>query len=111
MERAPERPRAVVVALITLTSLFLYADQNLIAPNMSAIARDFNMSDEEKDVKLGGLLQLAFFVVGSPVSLVVGYYADRAARVRLFFWTTLIGEGPCLATYWVKTYWQLFALR
>ena len=111
VRRVPERPRAVVVALITLTSLFLYADQNLIAPNMSAIARDFNMSDEEKDVKLGGLLQLAFFVVGSPASLVVGYYADRAARVRLFFWTTLIGEGPCLATYWVKTYWQLFALR
>ena len=103
--------RYAVVALITATSLFLYADQNLIGPNMSAIADEFGMSEEEKDVKLGGLLQLAFFVVGSPASLVIGYYADRTNRVRLFFWTTLIGEGPCMATYWVKTYWQLFALR
>lgn len=103
--------RYAVVALITATSLFLYADQNLIGPNMSAIADEFGMSEEEKDVKLGGFLQLAFFVVGSPASLVIGYYADRTNRVRLFFWTTLIGEGPCMATYWVKTYWQLFALR
>ena len=69
------------------------------------------MDEKEKDVKLGGLLQLAFFVVGSPASLIIGYYADRVRRVRLFFWTTLIGEGPCMATYWVTSYWQLFALR
>lgn len=108
---ASRRRRYGVVALITLTSMFLYADQNLIGPNMSAIAEDLAMSEEEKDVRLGGLLQLAFFVVGSPASLVIGYYADRVHRVRLFFWTTIIGEGPCLATYWVTTYWQLFALR
>ena len=82
-----------VVGLITATSLFLYADQNLIGPNMSAIAEEFGMDEKEKDVKLGGLLQLAFFVVGSPASLIIGYYADRVRRVRLFFWTTLIGEG------------------
>ena len=100
-----------VVGLITATSLFLYADQNLIGPNMSAMAEEFGMDEKEKDVKLGGLLQLAFFVVGSPASLIIGYYADRVRRVRLFFLTTLIGEGPCMATYWVTSYWQLFALR
>lgn len=110
-DRRARRKRYFTVALITLTSMFLYADQNLIGPNLTAIAEEFNLSDEQKDVRLGGWLQLAFFVVGSPASLIIGYYADKTKRVRLFFWTTLIGEGPCLATYWVTTYWQLFALR
>jgi len=111
LSRRERWKRYGVVGLITSVSLFLYADQNLIGPNMSAIAEEFGMDDNEKDVKLGGLLQLAFFVVGSPASLIIGYYADRERRLRLFFWTTLIGEGPCLATYWVQTYTQLFVLR
>jgi MFS family permease len=53
------------------------------------------------DLKLGGYLQLAFFVVGSPASLIIGWLADKVPRTRLFFITVLIGEGPCLATYWV----------
>ena len=60
---------------------------------------------------LGGWLQLAFFVVGSPASLIIGWAADRVPRLRLFVITVIIGEGPCLATYWVETYWQLFAVR
>jgi len=111
LERRARRKRYTTVALITLTALFLYADQNLIGPNMSAIAEEFGFDDKQKDVRLGGWLQLAFFVVGAPAALLIGYFADRWNRVRLFFWTTILGEGPCLATYWVKTYWQLFALR
>ena len=106
------RTRYKAVALMTATSAFLYADQNLLAPNLSQAALEFGFDEQEKDVKLGGWLQLAFFVVGSPASLIIGWMCDRTdRRVRLFFLTALIGEGPCLATYWVKTYWQLFALR
>jgi hypothetical protein len=92
-------------------SMFLYADQNLISPNLSAVAEDFGFDEREKDLKLGGWLQLAFFVVGSPASLIIGWLSDKVPRTRLFFITVLIGEGPCLATYWVKTYWQLFIVR
>ena len=100
------------MGLLTLTAAMLYADQNLLAPNLSQAAEEFGFSEREKDVKLGGWLQLAFFVVGSPASLVIGWLADKPIpRTRLFFLTVLIGEGPCLATYWVKTYWQLFAVR
>ena len=99
------------VGLLTLTSMFLYADQNLISPNLSAVAEDFGFDEREKDLKLGGWLQLAFFVVGSPASLIIGWLSDKMPRTRLFFITVLIGEGPCLATYWVETYWQLFAVR
>ena len=54
------------VGLPTLTAMFLYADQNLLFPNLSAVAEEFGLDDREKDLMLGGWLQLAFFVVGSP---------------------------------------------
>ena len=110
--KTSRKQRYFSVFLFTTTSAFLYADQNLLSPNLSQAAEEFNFSDREKDVKLAGWLQLAFFVVGSPASLIIGWMCDKTeSRVRLLFLTTLIGEGPCLATYWVTKYWQLFMLR
>ena len=110
--KTSRKQRYFSVFLMTTTSAFLYADQNLLSPNLSQAAEEFNFSDREKDVKLAGWLQLAFFVVGSPASLIIGWLCDKTeSRVRLLFLTTLIGEGPCLATYWVTKYWQLFMLR
>ena len=37
--------------LICLTVAFLFADQNLLAPNLSTIAEEFNFSNEERDEK------------------------------------------------------------
>ena len=110
--KTSRKQRYFSVFLFTTTSAFLYADQNLLSPNLSQAAEEFNFSDREKDVKLAGWLQLAFFVVGSPASLIIGWMCDKTeSRVRLLFLTTLIGEGQCLATYWVTKYWQLFMLR
>ena len=108
---APPPRRHYAVVLLTLTAMFLYADQNLLSPNLSAVAEEFGLSEREKDVMLGGRLQLAFFLVGSPASLLIGYLADDVPRLRLFALVVLVGEGPCLGTYWVETYWQLFAVR
>ena len=105
------RRQYYTVGLLTLTAMFLYADQNLLSPNLSAVAEEFGLDDREKDLMLGGWLQLAFFVVGSPASLIIGWATDRVPRLRLFVITVIIGESPCLATYWVETYWQLFAVR
>ena len=107
----PDRRRWYAVALLTLTSAFLYADQNLLSPNLSAVAEEFGFDDREKDLYLGGYLQLAFFVVGAPASLLIGWLADKSPRVRLLAVVVAVGEGPCLGTYWVETYWQLFAAR
>lgn len=106
-----DRRRWYAVALLTLTSAFLYADQNLLSPNLSAVAEEFGLDDREKDLYLGGYLQLAFFIVGAPASLLIGWLADKTNRVRLLAIVVAIGEGPCLGTYWVETYWQLFAAR
>jgi hypothetical protein len=64
-------PRALrTVALLALTTLFLFADQNLMAPNLTAIAKDLGLSDAERDKKLGGDIAVAFFVLGAPVACV-----------------------------------------
>ena len=48
------------VFLMTITSAFLYADQNLLAPNLSQAAEEFGFTEREKDVKLAGWLQWHF---------------------------------------------------
>jgi MFS family permease len=94
-----------------IITFFLCMDQSILAPNLSDIARDFNMTDIEKDTKLGGELSLSFFIVAAPASLITGYYADRVNRKNLFTAIILFGEVGCLICYWVEEYWQLLVLR
>lgn len=103
--------RTYTTAILCLTVFFLFADQNLMAPNLSAIADDFGFNEEERDEKLGGYIAFGFFVVGGPVALLVGYFADTVNRCTLFGVVIALGESACLATYWVKTYPQLFVCR
>jgi MFS family permease len=85
--------------------------QNLMAPNLSAIARDFGFNDEERDEKLGGNIAFGFFILGAPAALIVGYLADTVHRCRLLGLVVVFGESACFATYWVKTYEELFICR
>lgn len=76
-------PRALrTVALLAITTLFLFADQNLMAPNLSAIAKDLGLSDAERDKKLGGDIAVAFFVLGAPVACVPRPYQRQLACAR-----------------------------
>ena len=79
--------------LFSITTVLLFADQNLMSPNLTAIAEEFDFSDEERDTKLGGHIALAFWVLGAPAALVVGILADQFNRSKLFAWTIAIGEG------------------
>ena len=103
--------RARDMSLLMIITFFLCMDQSILAPNLSDIARDFNMTDIEKDTKLGGELSLSFFIVAAPASLITGYYADRVNRKNLFTAIILFGEVGCLICYWVEEYWQLLVLR
>jgi len=61
----------------------LHADLNMAAPHLSRLAEDFGLSPLEKDSRLGGLVQLGFFIVGGACSLFVGPVADQADRVLM----------------------------
>ncbi|MEW5311908.1 MAG: hypothetical protein WDW38_003584 [Sanguina aurantia] len=100
-----------MVVIFAFTAGLLFADQNLLAPNLSAAALDFGFDDIEKDEKLGGYIMAAFFVVGAPAALLAGILADKVNRRNLLFIVVVLGEAPCLATYWVTSYWQFFILR
>lgn len=109
--RYSEAQRRWAVTLYAATTTLLFADQNLLAPNLSAAADEFGFDDETRDKKLGGHIALAFWLLGAPAAFLVGCLADVLPRAPLFAITVCIGEGSCLATYFTTTYEQLFLTR
>ena len=105
--------RKWTLLLYSVTTILLFADQNLLAPNLSQAADEFGFDDNERDKKLGGEIALAFFVLGAPASFMVGCLADSdsVSRSFLFGLTVLIGEGACMMTYFTTTYTGLYITR
>lgn len=89
----------------------IHAEQLLLAPNLSAVAASFGMDSTEKDVKLGGGLAAALFLVGAPATLLVGMAADRSSRVNLLVVILILGAAGCLASGLASGYSQLFFAR
>ncbi|VEU40537.1 unnamed protein product [Pseudo-nitzschia multistriata] len=110
-DRAEAGRRRWALALFSATTVLLFADQNLMSPNLTAIAEDFGLSNDERDRKLGGDISLAFFLVGAPASFLVGVLADSGNRARIFGWTVFAGELACLLTYFARSYRQLYLCR
>lgn len=108
----PQRQqRRLAVAILFACVVLVFADQNLMAPNLSTIAAEFGFNNIERDQKLGGDIALAFFVLGAPASFVIGMLADHYNRIYLFAITILGGEGACFLTYFITTYRQLYFCR
>lgn len=86
--------RSWTLLLYSLTTVLLFADQNLLAPNLTQAAEEFGFDDNERDKKLGGDIALAFFVLGAPASFFVGCAADSNSirRSFLFGLVVLVGE-------------------
>ncbi|KAK9832459.1 hypothetical protein WJX74_010797 [Apatococcus lobatus] len=107
----PPFERYYMVFIFSLTATLLSADQNLLAPNLSTIADEFHMDAERRDQLLGGAISSGFFAVGAPSALLIGWLSDRMSRRWLLFIVVVLGEGPCLATFWVTRFWELLVVR
>ena len=59
----------ISLALLFILSFFLFADQNLMGPNLTQIADEFGFNDIERDIKLGGEISLVFWLIGGFVTL------------------------------------------
>ena len=103
--------RRQTTVLLTITAIFLFSDQNLLAPNLSIIAKEFYFSNEERDDKLGAQIAFGFFIVGAPVSLLAGFFADITNRCILLGSVALIGSLASLSTSLAQTYTQLYMCR
>ncbi len=100
------------VVLLAVINLFLFADQNLMAPNLTQIANDLGITDPNmRDTLLGGNISFVFWILGGVVTLLIGYLTDMVSRKWLFIITIIIGEIPCVLTGFVQNYDQLFWLR
>ena len=97
--------------MLCIMSFFLFADQNLLAPNMTQIANEFGFSPLERDTKLGGEISFVFWMLGGFVTLFIGHFTDRVNRIKLLTYIILIGEIPCLLTGFTQTYQQFFWMR
>ncbi|WP_210409348.1 MFS transporter [Leptospira fletcheri] len=93
-------------------AFFLFADQNLISPNLRNIARSFGISNQKEiDWKMGGEIPIFFFVLGGLVSVNMGYLTQRYSRKVLVVSTVLLGEIPCLLSGLARTYEEFLLLR
>ena len=101
----------ISLSLLFILSFFLFADQNLMGPNLTQIANEFGFNDIERDIKLGGEISLVFWLIGGFVTLFFGYFTDIVSRKKLLIISILIGEIPCFLTGFVQTYEQFFWLR
>ena len=64
------------LSLLFILSFFLFADQNLMGPNLTQIANEFGFTPIERDVKLGGEISLVFWLIGGFVTLFFGLLFD-----------------------------------
>ena len=89
----------------------MFADQNIMAPNLTQIAEEFEISDEERDARLGGDVSIAFFIVGGPVGIVAGWYTDRYPRNIMYGSVALIGSIGSFLTFCVTSHTTLLLAR
>ncbi len=87
--------RNIATILIAIISFFMFADQNLLGPNLTLIAEEFGIGDK-KDQLLGGLIPLVFWMLGGTVAVAIGFFTDIISRIKLFTFIVFIGEIPCL---------------
>ena len=102
----PRSQKNFTLAVIALMMLVLNTEANVMAPKLAAIEREFAVSDSAI-----GLMMGLFTLVGAVVSLLWGYFADKASRKFLFLLSIAIGEIPCALTAFSPNYPVFFVLR
>lgn len=92
--------------LMSLMMVVLNADSEVMTPTLGIIEREFGITDADIGVMMG-----LFTVIGAMVSLLWGYFADKASRKALLIAAVVIGELPCFLTAFAHTYTVFFILR
>mmetsp|Transcript_78700 Transcript_78700/g.218624 ORF Transcript_78700/g.218624 Transcript_78700/m.218624 type:complete len:623 (-) Transcript_78700:148-2016(-) len=97
----------VSVALVLIALGFMYSVHNLIAPNMTAIAKLFHFNEYERDAYLGGELTLVFYFPGVLGALFAGVFSALLERRILLVALAFLTSVTCLFTTWVSSFGEL----
>jgi predicted MFS family arabinose efflux permease len=98
--------RRFTLVILALAMAILNSDTNVMTPTLAIIEAEFGVNDATI-----GLMMLLFTIIGAAVSLLWGYFSDKASRKLLFIGAVLIGELPCALTAFAPSYPVFFALR
>jgi MFS family permease len=105
-KRDPQSQKySVWMVLIALG--FMYSVHNLIAPNMTAIAKLFHFNNYERDAYIGGELTLFFYFPGVFGALLAGVLSGVLDRRLLLGMLCILTSIACLLTARVATFGQL----
>lgn len=99
------------IAVVLVALGFMYSVHNLIAPNMTAIAKIFHFDAYERDAYIGGELTLFFYFPGVIGALLAGILSGMMERRILLAALALITSVSCLMTTCVHTFGELVWAR
>jgi translation initiation factor 4G len=97
--------------LLGFAFMAIWSPQNIMAPNLTEIANDFNFSPEQRDLYLGSIVALATGVVSLPISAGIGILADVCNRKYLYCTTVAMGGLFAWATGASRSFRWLFWAR
>merc|ERR1719240_1612288 len=101
-----DQPRFSVSLMLVAVGC-MYSVHNLIAPNMTAIARLFHFNNYERDAYIGGELTLFFYFPGVFGALLAGVLSGVLDRRLLLAALCVLTSIACLLTARVATFGQL----
>mmetsp|Transcript_11016 Transcript_11016/g.19970 ORF Transcript_11016/g.19970 Transcript_11016/m.19970 type:complete len:617 (+) Transcript_11016:155-2005(+) len=104
-----EQHFSVTIMLVSLA--FMYSVHNLIAPNMTAMAKSFGFNAYERDAYIGGELTLCFYFPGVFGSLIAGVVSGIADRRMLLGALAIITSLTCVLTAHVTSFRELMWVR
>merc|ERR1719482_931369 len=102
-----ERKQKYSIWLVLIALGFMYSVHNLIAPNMTAIAKLFHFNNYERDAYIGGELTLFFYFPGVFGALLSGILSGVLDRRLLLAALAILTSIACLLTARVGTFGEL----
>ncbi len=69
--------------IFLLSTFTLSADQNLSSPHLTAMAAEFELTQEQRDARLGGIVQFSFYTIAGICSLVFGPLSQVVEKKKL----------------------------
>ena len=103
--------RSVIFYSGSFMQICLFMESLVVSPHLTEIARDFGLSDQDRDLKLGGGLQLSLFLIALPFSLITGNLGDRFDRKKTILSFGILGALGNLFMFLAKNYEQFLLFR
>ncbi len=101
-----KKQKLFFLILMSLMMVVLNSDSEVMTPTLGIIEKEYGITDADIGVMMG-----LFTVLGAIVSLLWGYFADKASRKLLLIAAVVIGEFPCFLTAFAPNYTVFFILR